>query len=139
MFLQSKTTINIFDKYRLTMQPKLKCHQDGTPGKRVLFITDHIKSFIVYFEEGMEMYDMRKDTENSMPAVTFQCCKGSKYIHFKRNSGDRTSCGYFHIELEDDDGKVWNLPGQMTVPSGYKWADGIEPVLMEILEGLTIE
>ena len=33
------TAVNLFDQYRLLIPPKLKSHQDGPLGRRVLFIT----------------------------------------------------------------------------------------------------
>ena len=30
------------------------------------------------------------------------------------------------------------LPGQIVVEKGYMWSDGVEPVLMELLEGISV-
>jgi hypothetical protein len=136
-FVQS-TAVNLFDQYRLLIPPKLKSHQDGPPGQRVLFITDKKESFTVSFEEGMQMRDMLAVSRESANAVSHQCCKDGKYIHQRRGSGATERCAFFHIELEDDDGKTLYLSGQLVVEKGYQWADGVEPVLMNLLEGITV-
>ena len=70
---QDEKTINLFDRYRLILPPALKHHQDGLPGKRVLFITDCDESFDISFEEDMECMDMIPDTGSDRSAVQHQC------------------------------------------------------------------
>ena len=135
---QSSKTINLFDRYRLILPPGLKHHQDGLPGKRVLFITDCDESFDISFEEDLECMDMIPDTGSDRSAVPHQCSKIGKYIHLKRNNGNRVVCAFFHMELADNKGRLLHLPGQMVVYVDYTWADGIEPVLMELLDGIEI-
>ena len=131
------TAVNLFDQYRLLIPPKLKSHQDGPPGQRVLFITDKKESFTVSFEEGATPMDMLPEKESEQ-TVRFQCCRDGKYIHLRRRSEKPIPCAYFHIELEDDDGKAYSLPGQMVVYNNYRWTDGVEPILMELLEGIAV-
>jgi hypothetical protein len=128
----------LFDSFSLIIPPKLKYHTDGSPGHRVLFITDAKESINVSFEEGMQMRDMLAVSKESANAVSHQCCKDGKYIHQRRGSGATERCAFFHIELEDDDGKTLYLSGQLVVEKGYQWADGVEPVLMNLLEGITV-
>lgn len=85
----------------------------------------------------MKIMDILPDAAD-VPTVSYQCCQDGKCIHFKRNSSDRVTCAFFHIELEDSDGKFHSLPGQMVVNNGYPWSDGIEPVLMQLLDGLSL-
>lgn len=129
-------TINLFDMYQLFFPPGLKYHQDGLPGHRVLFISDEKETFTISFEEDMEMMDLRSDTGGDSP-VRHQCCKDGKYLHLKRNSGGRVVCVFFHFELQANNGGILYLPGQMVVFSDYEWSDGVEPVLMELLEGIS--
>ena len=82
--------------------------------------------------------DMTPDTDKSVPTVSYQSCKDGKYIYYKRNNGQRVVCAFFHIEIEDKKGGLLYLPGQMVVFADYTWTDGIEPVLMELLEGIEI-
>lgn len=42
------------------------------------------------------------------------------------------------MELEDDDGKTLYLSGQIVVTEKYQWSDGVEPVLMKLLEGIAV-
>lgn len=132
------TAVNLFDQYRLLIPPKLKSHQDGPPGQRVLFITDKKESFTVSFEEGMQMRDMLDVSKDSANAVSHQCCKDGKYIHQRRSSSATERCAFFHMELEDDDGKTLYLSGQIVVTDKYQWSDGVEPVLLELLDGIAV-
>ena len=140
--LQPNREISLFDKYRLKIPQKLKWLEDGLSGKRVLFITDWKETFVVSFEEGGELMDMKPESAGEMPAISFQCCKDGKYIHQRRTDSQYCtnfgSYAFFHIELEDDDGKTLYLPGQITANPGYKWTDGVEPVLIKLLEGISV-
>lgn len=134
----SRKTVNLFDKYRLTIPHRLKYHQDGIPGHRVLFISDEQETFTVSFEEEMEMMDMLPDTVSNCSTVQHQCSKNGKYIHLKRNNGNLVVFTFFHMELADNKGGILYLPGQMVVNVDYTCADGIEPILMELLDGIEI-
>ena len=111
MTLCQKPAVSFFDKYSLVIPPKLIWHQDGIPGQRVLFISDKKETVVVSFEEGMKPVDMTPDTDKSVPTVSYQCCK---------------------------DGKQHCLAGQIVVDKGYQWTDGVEPILMELLEGIAV-
>ena len=137
MACMQSTAVNLFDQYRLLIPPKLKSHQDGPPGQRVLFITDKKESFTVSFEEGATPMDMLTEKESEQ-TVRFQCCRDGKYIHLLRRSEKPIPCAFFHIELEDDDGKAYSLSGQMVVYNDCRWTDGVEPVLMELLAGISL-
>ena len=138
MKLQQKQTLNVFDQYMLVIPSHLKWDEDGPPGKRILFISDKLDSFFVTFEEGMEMMDMRQERMGGEPMVTFQCWENGKYIHQKRTVRDGTNVAFFHIEVKDDDGSTMYLPGQMIAEAGYKMSDGVEPILLDILNGITV-
>ena len=139
MIIRSKTTIRLFDKWRLVVPDKLETYQDGALGKRVLFITDAKKRFCISFEEDMSMMDMLLPTQRDGPSVSFQYCKNGKYIHLRRGSESRVPCAFFHMELEDSSGAIVSLPGQMVVSPEYRWSDGIEPVLLDLLKNLSVE
>ena len=138
MTLQPNKTISLFDTYSLVIPPKLRYHTDGLPGNRVLFITDAKETFNVSFEEGMQMRDMLDVSKDSTNAVSHQCCKDGKYIHQRRSNSATERCAFFHIELEDDDGKTLYLSGQIVVTEKYQWSDGVEPVLMKLLDGIAV-
>lgn len=142
MTMKTNKTISLFDKYSLVIPPTLKWHEDGPPGKRVLFLMDSAESFIISFEEGMKMMDMTPNHPEESPMVSFQCCKDGKYIHQRRTDPKYRqgigSFAFFHIELDDDNGGTRYLPGQMTAKAGYQWTDGVEPLLMELLEGIAV-
>lgn len=138
MAIHSCPTVDVFDKYRFTLPPGLKWHRDGQAGSRVLFITDSKERFIVSFEEEMQTMNMPDDSSAETATVCFQHCRDGKYIHLKRNSVGRISHAFFYIELQDDDGTRLHLSGQMVVTPDYQWSDGIEPVLMQLLEGVSL-
>lgn len=135
-------TVCLFDKYSLVIPPGLKWWVDGPPGKRVLFLTDSAESFSISFEEGMKMMDMMPDHPEESPKVSFQCCKDGKYIHQRRTDPKYRqgigSFAFFHIELDDGNGSTLHLPGQMTAKAGYQWSDGVEPTLIELMNGMTV-
>ena len=137
MTLQKHKSIRFFDKFVLLIPPKLKYRTDGIIESRSLFITDPSESFLITFEEGMKLMDMLPEAKVE-PSVCFQCFKDGKYIHLRRKSDGKVSCAFFHIELEDENGNPVYLPGQMVASSGYNWSDGIEPVLMELLAGISL-
>ena len=133
---RAPTPVSLFDKYTLGIPPRLVCHEDGKLGQRILFISDQRENFTVSFEEGMKLMDMTDDPERDGITVSVQCRRDGKYLHLKR-------CGnvpyaFFHIELEDPEGNILYLPGQIVVSPGYKWSDGIEPVLLELLSSIQL-
>ena len=70
--------------------------------------------------------------------VSYQCRQNGKYIHLQRRSEKPIPCAFFHLELEDNNGTMHVLPGQMVIYTDYTWSDGIEPVLMELLSGIAV-
>ena len=139
MLLKQKEVVNLFDRFSLVVPPKLKWHQDGIPGQRVLFVSDRKEIFVVSFEEGMQMRDMLPpDQQETKSSVSFQYCKDDKYIHLRRSGEKNDKFAFFHIELEDEDGSTLYLPGQMVVFCDYKWSDEVEPVLIDIMNGFSV-
>lgn len=138
MFSQSKKVIRIFDKYTLAIPERLNCYEDCIPGRRVIFISDSQESFNVSFEEDMKLMDMLPGVYCNVPTVTYQCRRGDKYIHLKRIRTGRIVCAFFHMELPAPDGTILYLPGQLVADASYKWSEGIEPVLLELMDGLTV-
>jgi hypothetical protein len=131
------TAVNLFDEYCLLIPPKLKSYQDGPPGRRVMFITDQKKNFNISFEEGMKPMDTISEGEG-VSTVSYQCQQNGKYIHLQRRSENPIRYAFFHLELEDNNGTTHVLPGQMVIYTDYTWSDGIEPVLMELLDGIAV-
>lgn len=135
MELQPPQSICLFDRFQLTIPPGLKCHQDGLPGKRVLFLFDSEESFNISFEEGMELMDLLPPDDMG---VSRQYRKDGKYIHQQHNTNKKGTCAFFHMELEDGKGNVVCLPGQINVSQHYPWAEDIEPMLLELMDGLSL-
>ena len=135
--LRSSREICLFDSLSLTVVPELKYHADGLPGSRVLFITDAKESFTVSFEEGLYLLDVLSVSRESANEISYQSFVDGKYICQKRNGSGNTSYAFFQIELEDGTEKLY-LPGQLVVTDKYVWSDGVEPVLMKLLEGINL-
>ena len=138
MTLWQKSAVSVFDKYSLVIPPNLKWHQDGPPGQRVYFISDKKERVVISFDEGAQMSDMPPETAMRAPVVSCQCCKDGKYILQTRNAEGNTTYSFFRFVLEDENGKRHCLSGQIVVEKGYEWSDGVEPVLMELMEGISV-
>ena len=131
--------ISIFDIYELVLPPGLIYHSDGHPGQRVCFLSDDKESFVISFEEGMEPIDLdRADILAELPIYSVQCYRGTKYIHLCRYSNSKGTVAFFHMELMDGDSRKLCLPGQMISGTDYRWSDGVEPILMDLMDRLTI-
>ena len=140
MIFQKNKTIELFDKFLLTIPTKLKHHQDEISNTKALFITDRFESFVISFEEGMA--DMTKQENAEDGKTTFEYQEDGKYIRLCRSVPEvPNSTGghaFFSIEL-DHHGEKIQLNGQMTAKPGYKWSDNIEPTLIAILQGVRIK
>ncbi|MBQ8605682.1 MAG: hypothetical protein IJ408_03005 [Clostridia bacterium] len=136
--MQTNKQIKLFDRFKFNALPKLRYHTDEFQGDNGLFITDSKESFIVSFEKNMQMKDMIAEKSIDAQSVSFQCCKDGKYIHERRGCNFSDRCAFFHIEFEDDDGKTLYLPGQIVVSVDYKWSDGVEPILMKLVDSITL-
>ena len=137
MIFQKNKTIELFDKFLLTIPTKLKHHQDEISNTKALFITDRFESFVISFEEGMA--DMTKQENDEDEKTTFEYQEGRKYIRLCRSVPKvPNDYAFFSIELECHGEKI-QLNGQMTAKPGYKWSDNIEPTLITILQGIRIK
>jgi len=140
MIFQKNKTIELFDKFLLTIPTKLKHHKDELSDTEALFITDCFESFVISFEEGMA--DMTKPEKDEDAKNTLEYQEDGKYIRFCRSVPEvPNSTGghaFFSIELECHGEKI-QLNGQMTAKPGYKWSDNIEPTLITILQGVRIK
>ena len=140
---QKPARISVFDWYSLVIPPELKRHMDGPPGKRVVFIMDAEEHFLISFEENMECMDLTgASCDSVIKRIESEHQGNDRYIHQLRTDPiTRPGAGnyaFFHIELEDDDGSTLYLLGQMTAKAGYQWSEGVEPVLMKLLEGINL-
>ena len=140
MIFQKNKTIELFDKFLLTIPTKLKHHQDELSNTKALFITDRFESFVISFEEGMA--DMTKREKDEEEKNTFEYQEDGKYIRLSRSVPEVPSStggyAFFTIVLMHNGEKI-QLNGQMTAKPGYKWSDNIEPTLIAILQGVRIK
>lgn len=140
MLLRQKREVNLFDKFRLRIPSKYKSFADGKPGSRVLFLEDCGKKVCITFEEGMDCMDLTSDP--GVCTVPAEHQDSGRYIHQLRTDPQaRQRAGnfaFFHIKIPDALGKIHVLPGQMVASYGYRWSDGVEPILLEIMSGISI-
>ena len=136
--LCDRATLRPFDVLRFSFVPRLHYWMDGKPGKRTLFIEDEEETVVISFEEGMRCLDMVNRDEDHC----FEYRRGLRYLHQARvvnpDRANASCCSFFHMEITDHAGAIHYLPGQMLVRAGRPWADGVEPVLIEILNSITI-
>jgi hypothetical protein len=120
-----------FDSLRFAIVPRLNYWMDGKPGKRTLFIENEEETMLISFEEGMRCLDLLDIDKCSC----MECRQGQRYLHLKRTP---RGCVYFHMELPDETGEIRNLPGQMIVREHHVRAEEIEPILVELLNSITL-
>ena len=116
----------------------MKWHLDGLPDRRVFFITDKEEKVVISFDESVQMSDISSDTAIHVSIVSCQYCKDGKYIRQTRNAEGNTTYSFFHITLEDENCMRHCLVGQIVVEKGYTWSDGVESVMIELLEGISV-
>ena len=98
---------------------------------------------MISFEENMECMDLTRASCNCViKRIESEHQSNGRYIHQLRTDPQKRpgagNYAFFHIELEDDDGSTLYLPGQMTAKAEYQWSDGVEPVLLDILNGVAV-
>ena len=140
--VQEKQTIRLFDQYSLMLPRGLRWHADGQPGNRVIFITDPEEKFLITFEEGMQLANADEDDSKTTNIISHQCFIEEKCLHqrcrdlkIQKENGNYT---FFCIEWKNSDGSSRYLPGQMTVKADHQWSDGVEPVLIDIVNGISL-
>ena len=139
-----KAQITMFDKYSLVVPPELKCHLDGLPGRRNVFIMDFDESLMISFEEGMECMDLtRTSCDSGVKCIESEYQGNGRYIHQIRSDPEtRPGIGnyaFFHMEIPDETGELHILPGQMTAEDDYQWSDGVEPILIDLMNGIVMK
>ena len=130
---QVNIAINLLDNYILKTLTKWSCHQDGNSGDRIVFISNRKGDVLITFEEGMDPKEIFR-TPWEKDAVCFRASKLDKKIQLVHCMD--TCYGFFCIEFKDIHGDAPYLPGQIVVSPAYKWTEGMEPVLMELLDSI---
>ena len=122
-----------FDVLRFSIMPRLNYWMDGSPGKRTLFIADDEETVVISFEEGMHCLDLT----NRGAGHSVEYRHGLRYLHQTRAMNAR-DCIFFHMEIADQAGVIHYLPGQMLIRAGQPWEQGVEPILIEVLNSIMI-
>jgi len=131
-------TQHSFDCLHFPRLPQLNYWMDGKPGKRTVFIESPKDNVLISFEEGMRCIDLAQRA----PDRRFEYRREKRYLHQTRSGkSERNTTGswsFFHMEITDPAGNIHWLPGQMVAWAGYPWAEGVEPLLVEILNSISI-
>lgn len=133
----------IFDGFRFPRLPSLFYFADGNPGRRCLFISDESTGVKISFEEGMGCMDETVPSESCIVKhIPSEYRDGDRYLHqIRTDPQTRPGAGnyaFFHMEIPDENGEIHIIPGQMTAPYGYLWSDGAEPILIDMMNGMTV-
>ena len=128
----------LFDSVCFSLLPRLCYWMDGPRGKRTMFIEDENKTITISIEEEGRCLDLSSNTHEHC----FEYQQGSRYLHQVRHTAAAHralgSFAFFHMAITDQTGNVYRLPGQMLVNSEYKWAEDVEPLLVNLLNSITI-
>lgn len=132
----------IFDGFQFPRFPSLYYFADGRPGKRVLFIGNENPEYQIGFEEGMKCMDATGSSESSIKYISSEHQSNGRYIHQLRTDSEaRPGAGnyaFFHMEIPDENGTAHILPGQIVAPFGYQWSEGVEPILIDLMNGMAV-
>ena len=130
--------ITLFDNCELVVPAGLTCHLDGTPGQRVVFLSDEEESFVISFEEGMKPMDMFSEKPAYQGAHSAELYRNGKHIDLRRYANHKAGFAFFRIDWSNEEGERLCISGQMVAELSYQWTDEIEPVLLDIMDGLRI-
>jgi len=122
----------IFDFIPMLPLSGLQYWADGDVGHRVLFITDVRETYTVTFEEGMACMD-----QGSAPGC-IHAEHRSKSIYLHQCRGDHDNVCFFRLEWTDNSGMAHIQPGQMVTGMDFLWSNGVEPVLLSIVNVLQL-
>ena len=68
--------------------------------------------------------------------------QNNKYLHqlklVSNEDNKMHNFVYFRMEVTDEDGTVYTCPGQMFMGPAFKQSSGVEPILLELIDGLSI-
>ena len=129
-----------FQGFRMPFLPQYHYWMDGRPGRRCLFVSNEDRSFVLSFEEGMKCLDLVEARHEEGSFLCFESRRGEVYLHERRTKARPIGGNYafFHFEIPDVHGTVRFLSGQINVRQEYCWTHGPEPILLDLLEGITL-
>lgn len=133
----------IYEGFMFRRNPSLFYFADGLPGRRCLSISDESTGVKISFEEGMGCMDETVPSESCIVKhIPSEYRNGDRYLHqIRTDPQTRPGAGnyaFFHMEIPDENGEMHIIPGQMTAPYGYLWSDGAEPILIDMMNGMTV-
>lgn len=132
----------VFNRFVVPIFQNMNYFFDGERGKRIAFLEDKAKSFLISFEESMKCIDLSPESVYKEADSRHEYRNGSKYLHQRRMLQSNGNCSkgfiFFHMEFTDENGDRAILPGQMNVLDGYPQTDGVEPILKELLNSIEL-
>lgn len=131
----------IFNGFSFPLLPGMGYFMDGPPGKRVLFIADECEDILITFEQGMKHLDISFQREARTPIYS-EYRMDNKYLHQRKplSTDEKVLKDWigFRMEITEDDGTVHTCPGQLSLSSKYRQMDGVEPILIKLLNGFAV-
>ncbi|MBO5330196.1 MAG: hypothetical protein J6A71_06755 [Anaerotignum sp.] len=132
----------MFNGFIFPLLPQLYYRADGRAGERILMINDEEETFSISFEQGMECLDLLQTSSAERPKIYSEYRKDDRYLHqckvFAQDGTAFKDIVYFHMELTDTDGTVHICPGQMFISPALRQSDGVEPLLLQLLNGTSV-
>lgn len=131
----------VFNGFQFPLLPGMFYMMDGNPGLRNLFIADEDEKIIVCFEQGMKCLDISFQREARTPIYS-EYRMDNKYLHQRKllSTDEKVLKDWvgFRMEITDDDGTVHTCPGQLSLSPEYRKMDGVEPILIKLLNGFAV-
>ncbi len=88
----------------------------------------------------MKCLDLVETRHEEESFLCFESRRGEVNLHERRTTArpNRGNYAFFHFEIPDAQGNVHCLSGQINVCLEYCWSHGPEPILLDLLEGITL-
>lgn len=132
----------VFNGFQFPLLQDVTYFSDGLPGCKVMFLTGRDEIFTISFEEDMECMDLKLSDEKRYTSNHCEYQQNNKYLHqlklVSNEDNKMHNFVYFRMEVTDEDGTVYTCPGQMFMGPAFKQSSGVEPILLELIDGLSI-
>ena len=106
-----------------------------------LFVNESNERFSMYFEEGFPRFTVPEHSDREY--CLFEVKRKDRRISFfcpERHKNLKSVVWYFYVELFDENGRVHELPGQITVGFDLSVVQIMKkkPQFIEVLENITL-
>lgn len=131
----------VFNGFQFPLLPGMIYMMDGKPGLRVLHIVDETEKILISFEQGMSCLDIPSQNDER-ESIYSEYRMDNKYLHQRKmlSVDEKRLKDWigFRMEITDDDGTVHICPGQLSLSPTLRQMDGVEPILVMLLNGFAV-